>query len=1183
MCTPQCIFDKLGGLAFDEAVKQGKYVLHYAKNLEKLQDEMRKLDDRRERIHIQVCEAIDNGKAIVPDVKTWQMEADKLKSDVDQLMGESSAKGNMHCIACSCPNIKWRFRLSKQAKKNIQDVKELIEKGHFNEISHRRRPPPELESLSNKNYVNFDSRRPIFNKIVHVLEESGVNMIGVHGPGGVEVDLKAIGIPIMDGKTGCKVLLTSRNEDLLVNRMCVDIPFPMAELSEAEAWVIFKKRLGNSIESQPEIESLAREVCKKCKGLPIAINALGAALKDKPDYAWKDALNKLERCMLTNIQGVKPSVWASLRLSYDMLWSLDAKCCFLLCCLFREDAEIPIGDLTRHCLASRLLSQNPRTLEEVRNSVCTVIDALKSASLLSTGSHENVVRIHDIIRDVGISIAREEKAFFVDHGALCWPENPIDRPPYSTISLISGKIKALPTELTCPKLRTLMFESNQLSDLKVPDEFFSEMTQLSVLTLTRMHMKPLPSSLGKLANLRMLHLIECHLANIAILGDLNKNLEVLSLRGSSIMALPPEIGQLTSLRVLDLEECDKLSMIPQGVVSNLTNLEELYFPDTFDKWEAPTNEKHDISRSSNVSLEELRQSLTRGQSTILHIHIPKVMLLPEGLKFENLKRFRVSVGSKFNRSEDFPGTRVLKYDRIPLRNEFIPLMDKAEVLYLNGIKGLKKVLHDGGVRNGFLNLKNLKVTSCDDDLEYLLREPKSSVQSHGQVPLQSFSKLTVLLIDNCKLKYLFSPTTTRGLVHLEQLEVRSCEIIEGIVGFEGQNDVNEHVSEVKFGKLKQLILKNLPNLISFYVKKKKTGTTMRSSFALPQPLFNEKVAFPALECLIIDYLPTITKIWDKKPLPESEKETQSFCKLGVISMEGCNHLVYVLPSYMLPQLQNLQKIAIFHCEEMEVIISKELKENEAADNDIIVFRQLKELTFWNVPKLKSLYTGAQVFFSDKVAFPSLKELTMCGLPKIKEIWNKQPLPKPGKDAKSFYKLSYFRFEKCHQLVYVFPSYMLPQLQHLEELVIRDCKNLEVIVSKELNEKKVIHYDTVFPQLKAVDLWNLPNLKRFCTEAQLFFSDKDALPVLEKIELDKDLEFLRNGTSTKEDVFPLLKTIELDEDSLIFRIGISTNEECGTSVAEGACCREGEDEAVDVFKAEVVVVEVLEEEDDSERK
>ncbi|KAH7853758.1 hypothetical protein Vadar_006280 [Vaccinium darrowii] len=1109
MCTPQCIFDKLGGLAFDEAVKQGKYVLHYAKNLEKLQDEMRKLDDRRERIHIQVCEAIDNGKAIVPDVKTWQMEADKLKSDVDQLMGESSAKGNMHCIACSCPNIKWRFRLSKQAKKNIQDVKELIEKGHFNEISHRRRPPPELESLSNKNYVNFDSRRPIFNKIVHALEESGVNMIGVHGPGGVgkttlvkevcqkmlddrsfkrvslavvskdlnvkdiqskladslnfdefdataeeksratqlwnkftngekylivlddiweEVDLKAIGIPIMDGKTGCKVLLTSRNEDLLVNRMCVDIPFPMAELSEAEAWVIFKKRLGNSIESQPEIESLAREVCKKCKGLPIAINALGAALKDKPDYAWKDALNKLERCMLTNIQGVKPSVWVSLRLSYDMLWSLDAKCCFLLCCLFREDAEIPIGDLTRHCLASRLLSQNPRTLEEVRNSVCTVIDALKSASLLSTGSHENVVRIHDIIRDVGISIAREEKAFFVDHGALCWPENPIDRPPYSTISLISGKIKALPTELTCPKLRTLMFESNQLSDLKVPDEFFSEMTQLSVLTLTRMHMKPLPSSLGKLANLRMLHLIECHLANIAILGDLNKNLEVLSLRGSSIMALPPEIGQLTSLRVLDLEECDKLSMIPQGVVSNLTNLEELYFPDTFDKWEAPTNEKHDISRSSNVSLEELRQSLTRGQSTILHIHIPKVMLLPEGLKFENLKRFRVSVGSKFNRSEDFPGTRVLKYDRIPLRNEFIPLMDKAEVLYLNGIKGLKKVLHDGGVRNGFLNLKNLKVTSCDDDLEYLLREPKSSVQSHGQVPLQSFSKLTMLLIDNCKLKYLFSPTTTRGLVHLEQLEVRSCEIIEGIVGFEGQNDVNEHVSEVKFGKLKQLILKNLPNLISFYVKKKKTGTTMRSSFALPQPLFNEKlqytervefregshfsfvvcnlsfgatvgvgsrvwaanllefcvaailihiqchclvattleVAFPALECLIIDYLPTITKIWDKKPLPESEKETQSFCKLGVISMEGCNHLVYVLPSYMLPRLQNLQKIAIFHCEEMEVIISKELKENEAADNDIIVFRQLKELTFWNVPKLKSLYTGAQVFFSDKV-------------------------------------------------------------------------------------------------------------------------------------------------------------------------------------------------------------------------
>ncbi|KAH7846168.1 hypothetical protein Vadar_010691 [Vaccinium darrowii] len=632
MGTPQGIIGQLGGLAFCEVVKAGNYVLHYKKNLEKLQSEMENLDDRRECINIKVREAIDGGEEILPDVKNWQMKADSMKIDVDQLIGPSTARGNMHCIACSCPNIKSRYQLSKHAEQNTQDVKELIEKGHFDEISRRRPPPLELEFPSGENYVNLDSRTPIFSNIVDALKDSSVNMIGVHGAAGVgkttlvmevgkkmghdgyfkQVSLATVpkGLKVediqsqlanglnfnFDPNKGSKAVqlwnkLTNGDKYLIIlDDIWEKVDIKAIELPEVEAWDLFKIKVGNSFESQPKLNTIGRRVCDKCKGLPVAINAIGEALKKKPDFAWNDALVKLERYELMDIEGIDASVGASLRLSYDLLGSSNAKSCFLLCCLFREDADIPINDLTRHCLARRLLSQNPRTLEEVRNSVCTVIDALKSASLLSNGSYENVVRIHDIIRNVGISIAREEKAFFVEHGSLHWPENPIHGPPYLAISLISGKIKALPTELTFPKLHTLMFENSKLSDLEVPDEFFSKMTKLSVLILTRMRIR-LPFSLGKLANLRMLHLIESDLANIAILGDLNKNLEVLSLRGSNIEALPPKIGQLTSLRVLDLEECDKLNMIPRGVVSNLTNLEELYFPDTFHKWEATTDKK----------------------------------------------------------------------------------------------------------------------------------------------------------------------------------------------------------------------------------------------------------------------------------------------------------------------------------------------------------------------------------------------------------------------------------------------------------------------------------------------------------------------------------------------------------------------------------------------------------------
>ncbi|KAH7854648.1 hypothetical protein Vadar_016369 [Vaccinium darrowii] len=1364
MCTPQCIFEKLGGLACDEAIKAGKYVVRYAKNLKNMQDKMRDLDDCREDIESKVGDARDRGEEIKVDVLHWQSDVDKLKKDVDRLVGQSTARENMRCITCSCPNIMRRYKLSKRAEEHRVDANNLIEKSHFEEISCPRPRPPELESLSDNNYVNFDSRASIYKDLMDALKYSNDNLIGVYGLGGVGkttlvkevgdqmrqdgtfkqvafavvskdlnvkevqselagslnlkfkaatdeqegrrtelwnkftngdkylvilddiwdmVDLKKIGIPISDGKTGCKVVLTSRKEDLLRITMKADRNFPIAELPEAEAWDLFNKKVGNYIESRPQIYPLACELCRHCKGLPLAINALGTALQDKPDYTWKNASDKLKKYMLTQIEGIDRGVIATLRVSYDMLRSSDAQSCFLLCCLFAEDAEIPIEELTRHCMARRLLAQNPSTFDEARNVVLTVVDALKSASLLTTGDHENVVKIHDVIRDVGIAISRDEKAFLVDHGALQWPENPINGPSYSTISINFKNIKELPDGLVYPQLYALMVGSSELSDLEVPDNFFNGMTQLTVLSFTKMRMRRLPSSLAKLKNLRMLNLNGCKVEDIAILKDMKSDLEVLSLRGSNIKALPPEIAQLTSLRLLDLRGCSSLIEIPQGIISNLTNLEELLFPNNFHQWEAIIDKKKEGTNSSNknTGLEELRQSLDNGKLTTLHIFIPNVMLLPrDGLKFENLKRFRISVGSNFVWYENFPVTRFLKHKGSSLRNEFTPLVDKAEALSLIGITGLKKMLHDRGVGNGFPDLRYLKVESCDDDLEYFLGEPKSSVQSHRLHPLQSFNKLNRLVIEKCKLRYLFTPTAARGLVHLEQLTVRSCEIMEAIVGFEGQNDENELIGDVMFSKLKKLLLTNLPNLTSFYAEKEKTQTTTGSSSAHPQPLFSNKVILPVLEELKVEALDSIEEIWDKQSpsvnqetasfgqlrnitvewctklvnlgplnilgrlrnlqdltiercpnvefivfkngneeeevaddstfiisqlrrlainklwklksfylssttsnaqslfnhqvcfskltslhlselpklvsfctemgeagttegnptihaqplfngkvafpvlediriwdvrmitgiwvqqqLSKPEKEVESFCKLKSIDVGSCRQLEYVLPSYMLPQLHNLLQLDVKDCKELEVIVSNKLKEKEATNNDILVFPRLETLQLLNLDNLKCFCTGTdQLLFSHKVAFPALEHLQIWNTPGITEIWDKTPVLEPEKEIESFSKLATIKISFCDQLVYVLPSYMLPRLQNLQELKIWHCKEVEVIVSKELKEKEATDNDTiVFSQLKAVEFDDLPKLKSFNTGTQLFFSNiKVAFPALEHLTITK---------------------------------------------------------------------------------
>ncbi|KAH7853865.1 hypothetical protein Vadar_007462 [Vaccinium darrowii] len=1155
----------LGCPAFNDAVKAvikaGKYASQYRMHVDNLGIELRRLRDASGIIERRVREARDRGEEIENAVAHWQEDAGQMENDVQELVGQVEAR--MHCFACSCPNIKWRYRLSKQAEEKMRDVQRLVEYSHFEEISHPKPPPSELEFPSAENYVHLDSRTPIFEQIVVALKDPNVKMIGVHGLGGVGkttlvekvakemlhdgtfkqiplatvskvlnvmeiqkklagelnllldaradekankiklwhkfnngdkylvilddiwemVDLKAIGIPITDGQTGCKVVLTSRNKDLLEISMKTDRNFPIVELEEGEAWDLFKNQVGNSMESQPGVESLAREVCKKCKGLPVAIKALGAALEGKPRYMWENALDKLKRYMLTNIEGISSSVWAILRVSYDMLESSDAKSCFLLCCLFAEDFEISIDDLTRHCVARSLLSQNPRTLEEARDAIRTVVYILKSTSLLSNGSNENVVRIHDVIRDVGISIAREEQAFLVDHGALQWPRNLVNEP--SVISLNSGKIRVLPDGLVYPQLHTLILDNNKLSDLEVPDKFFSGMKQLTVLILIRIRMRRLPSSLAKLSNLRMLCLDECELADIAILGDLKTNLEVLSLRGSDIEALPPEMAQLTSLRVLDLRDCDDLKVIPQGIISNLTYLEELYFANTFDYWE------------------EIRLLLSIGQLTTLHIHIPAVTLLPkEDLMLENLKRFRISVGTKIWRYEYFPGTRALKYEESSLRKEFIPLLDKAEVLYLSGIKGLKKVLDYRGVGNEFLDLKYLKVESCDDDLEYLLGEPKSSVQSRGLYP---FNHLTDLIVEKCKLKYLFSPTTARGLVHLEQLRVASCENIREIVGFERQNNENELIDEVKFSKLKRLELKYLPELKSFYAGKEKTQATTGSSSTLAQPLFNEKVILPILEELEVKALDSIEEIWDNQP-PSVNQETASFSQLRDIGVDGCTKLMNLVPSNILPRLRNLQFLLVNDCPNVEFLVFKNKKgEEEVADDSTLIIPRLSYLGISRMERLKRFYSSsttsnAQSLFNHQVAFPALEDIYISGVPMITGIWVGQPLSKPEKEVESFCKLKSITVKDCEQLEYVLPSYMLPQLHNLLELEIRDCKELEVIVSNKLKEKEATNNDIlVFPQLKTLKLRSLDNLKCFCTGTdQLLFSHKVAFPALEDI-------------------------------------------------------------------------------------
>ncbi|XP_028105229.1 disease resistance protein At4g27190-like [Camellia sinensis] len=857
------------------------FVFQYKKKQEKLEVEIKNLEELIKQIKEKVKEAITRGEELDEPVSNWLAEVGKR---VPEFKDENTVNENMQCFVFLCPDYISRYRMSKEAENKIEEVKKFTQSGNFSTVAHPKPFAQELQfTSSSTNYVNFESRELVFNNIMGALQDSNVKMIGVYGTGGVgkttmveeigkqvknglfdevvvavvsqdanvsniqgqlaarlnlelkgknevgtanqlwnrlnngrknliilddiwqELNLKTIGIPITDGNNCCKVVITSRILGVL-EKMHVDKYVPMQVLLEKEAWALFKTKVGNSVDS-PELHDIADAVYKECGGLPVAILAVGAALKDKKKYVWEDVLDQFKDSMLKNIAGIDTKVYASLKLSYDRLESSDAKSCFLLCCFFPEDDNISIEVLARHCIARSLLGQNTNTLRRASRRVLTVVDILKDACLLLEGEDENFVKMHDVIRDVALSIAKDDgKEILVKHGDKKWPEKDTCESS-SAMSLRFDNTLELPDDLVCPQLHTLTMELkwNINPLLNVPDRFFSGMEKLTILELNRICMLP-PLSLANLVNLRMLWLDYCELGDIAVLKDLNNNLEILSLRGSNIEVLPSEIGQLTRLRLLDVRDCEKLTEIPEGVISNLSRLEELYILDDFGYSED----------RSKVNLDELGK-LT--QLTTLQIHIPNVMLLPKDFCFENSIRFKISMGMGTNYGFFGAYSKWCKLVGVSLMDKFIVLLRRAEALHLEKIKGLQEVLHDRGGEG-------------------------SLMERHRLNPSGFFNNLIQLRIRDCRLKYLFSLSCARGFPRLQRLRILDCEMMEAIVGIEEEKDEDELSSQlINFSQLKYLGLENLPKLISFYPKVEKMSTSEGNSSTQAQFLFNEKVCF----------------------------------------------------------------------------------------------------------------------------------------------------------------------------------------------------------------------------------------------------------------------------------------------------------------------------------------------------
>ncbi|KAL1144984.1 hypothetical protein V6Z11_A11G267400 [Gossypium hirsutum] len=611
-----------------------------------------------------------------------------------------------------------------------------------------------------------------------------------------EHDLDALGIPSVDKHKGLKISMTSRRLEVLKS-MGSQKSLPIDILKEDEAWNLFKIVAG-PIAERSDLQSKANEVAQKCAGLPIAIATVAKALKHKENlHEWEDALEQLKPSEV-NCRGVPGAVYSAIEMSYKYLKTEDLKSTFLLCSIMGHNAAIE--DLLKYCTGLGLF-HGLDTIQKVRNRVLTLVSELEDSSLLLAGSTPECFGMHDVVCDVAISIASGDRGWLAlgkEDVFEGWSDVETMR-NYNLVSLQHTKVSELSDELECPNL-TFFAMVNRDSCLKIPNNFFKGMKRLKVLSLEKVNLSSVPSSIGSLRSLY-----------IVMLGEL-VNLEILDLRNSGIRLLPKEIGQLRSLKV-----------VSPNVLSSLSRLEELYFFHSFDRWEV---EGSDNLIRSNASLVEL-QHLSR--LTTLKVRVPNEQAMPEDNIFlGKLERYKICIGDgKWYWTETrTEASRMLKLKMKRSSNLFSGiklLLRKTESLYVDEAEDVREMLDDP-VNQGLPHLKHLKLSNVSDMkfvigsrmfvscLESLDLHSLMNLESicEAQLKAESFGRLRFLEVSECKmLKNLFSFSIAKRLRQLEEIEVSHCNNMREFIIVEKEEEIGEN-DNLEFPQLRSLSLRYLP-------------------------------------------------------------------------------------------------------------------------------------------------------------------------------------------------------------------------------------------------------------------------------------------------------------------------------------------------------------------------------------
>ncbi|GMY08998.1 disease resistance protein RUN1-like isoform X2 [Fagus crenata] len=402
---------------------------------------------------------------------------------------------------------------------------------------------------------------------------------------------------------GSRIIITTRDQRLL-KKLDVDVIYTTKRMDDSESLELFSWHAFRNNYPTKDYIDLSRSVVKYSGGLPLALEVLGSLLFSRNMPEWESVLERLKKIPNDQIQ-------AKLKVSYDALDDYDKEIFLDISCFFIGMDKSYVHQILDGCGFSAEIG----------------IKVLIERCLLTVGER-NKLMMHDLVRDMGREIVREE-----------YPKEPGER---SRLWWHEDVTDILTNHEGTKAVEGLTLKSPRLSRENFNAKAFKKMRRLRLLQLDYVQLTGDYEYLSK-----ELKWLRWHGFPLVFMPDnfYPRKLVAIDLRYSNLREVWKDPKLLEKLKVLNLSHSHYLTQTPD--FSKLPKLEKLLLKDCTSLFEVHQSigDLHHlvfVNLKSCKSLKSLPRSFSKLNSleTLILSGCFKIDHLDENLgEIESLKTF----------------------------------------------------------------------------------------------------------------------------------------------------------------------------------------------------------------------------------------------------------------------------------------------------------------------------------------------------------------------------------------------------------------------------------------------------------------------------------------------------------------------------------------------------------------